>query len=99
MEIEAASTRIIYDPIYDPIYIGDERAECCKYKARANFIVFNDRGEYERRDYLVLDVVSSFEIDARQRVVEFSQTLDCDMERQGADMEMELVDVVVSAKL
>ena len=98
MEIETTSTRVIYDPIHDPIDIGEEGAECCKYNTRANFRVFNGRGEYERRDYLLLNVFASSEIDARQRVAEFFQTLNCNVERQGSDMEIELVDVMVFTK-
>ena len=98
MEIEAASTRVIYDSIHDPIDIGEEGAECSKYWARAKFVLFNGRGEYERRDYLVFNVFASSETDARKRVAEFFQTLNHDAERQGADVEVALVDVVVSTK-
>lgn len=95
MEIEIATTRVIYDPIHDPIDIGEEGAECFKYRARANFVAFNGRGEYECKDYLVFNIFALSEVDARQKVGDFFKTLNSDAERQGMDIEIGFIEAVL----
>lgn len=88
---------VVYDPLHDPIVIGESKERLRQFWAKAIYVLL-DNGEVEKEDFFIFNVFSASDTEAREKIAEYFKDLNSKAEAQCLDLELDVLDVVVTER-
>lgn len=93
MDTIPSETHVIYDPLHDPIVIGESIEGMSKFWVKVDYLAVDDSGYIEKDDFLIFHVFAASEADMKQKISEYFESLNYDAEKEG--LEFEIANIVV----
>lgn len=86
---------VVYDPLHDPIVIGEPSDGARQFWGKATYLLMDDSGEVEKEDFFIFNVFSATDAEAQEKITEYFKDLNSKAEAQCLDLELDLLDIVL----